>query len=125
MFLITRRSSFTTCLWFSSVKGESLYLRDKLSRFVKSTFLVRSTNLLNLKSFVDKIGVSLKVTISIEYLADDEGRDLNSSGSPKLRAIFKNFTPLFSKKYIFLRTPFRWFLIYLDLFILHSIRPIV
>ena len=41
------------------------------------------TNLLKLKNLVNIGGVSLKVTIGIRNLTDDEGRDLTISGSRK------------------------------------------
>ena len=37
------------------------------------------------------------VSIGIENLTDDEGRDLTISRSNKIQAIFINSTPLFSK----------------------------
>ena len=73
------------------------FFHDKLSRSFKSKLVVRSTNLLHLKSFVDKSGVILKVTIGIEILTDDERRDLNILGFHKPRLIFINYNSLFSK----------------------------
>ena len=66
-----------------------IFLHGILSRFVKSKFVVRSTSLLNLKSFVNKSGVSLKATIDVEILTDDKFH--------QLRPMFINFIPLFSK----------------------------
>lgn len=66
-----------------------IFLHGILSRFVKTKFVVRSTSLLNLKSFVNKSGVSLKATTDVEILTDDKFH--------KLRPMFINFIPLFSK----------------------------
>ena len=92
------RSPVTIYLWYLSAKGELLHLHGRLSWFVKNKSKSRLLiNLLKLKNSVDIGGVSLQVTISIGNLTDDERRDLTMSESRKIRAIFINSTPLFSK----------------------------
>ena len=78
LFLMIHRSPVTICLYCLSVKGELLHLHGTPSGFVKNKFKPRLlTNLLN--------------------RSDDEGGYLTISGSHKIRAIFVDSTPLFSK----------------------------
>ena len=76
LFLMIRRPPVTICLWYLSIKGELFHLHGRLSGFVKNKSKSRLLkNLLKLKNLVDKGGASLKVTIGITNLTDDEGRD--------------------------------------------------
>ena len=95
---MNRRSPVTICLWCLLANGELLYLHGTLSGFVNNQSKSRLLgNLLNLKNLVDIGGVSFQVTISTGNLTDILGGELTISGSRKVRAIFINSTPLFSK----------------------------
>ena len=95
---MNRRSPVTICLWCLLANGELLYLHGRLSGFVNNQSKSRLlTNLLNLKNLIDIGRVSFQVTISSGNLTDILGVELTISGSRKVRAIFINSTPLFSK----------------------------